>query len=217
VRYQKTSLQVFVSGGKGQGKTTLTDRLASTSRRVFCFDPNDEYAAKGYARFTSLGELIAYLKTHWRKSFRVAFVPTFENMPDQLNRFCKLICAMQSAYYHTPDGSTPPIAKVMLIVDEMRWSMPQHSSVEWLEMISTRGRHYGVDVIGTTVRFAEVSTKFRGNCDLHFFSAQHDHTDLTTAAKMVGKAHVQHLKQLQPHEYLRVFRGRVERGRNSLN
>lgn len=215
--YQKTAWQGFVSGGKGQGKTTLTDALMKPYKRVFAFDPNGEYAAKGYTTFLSLHLVIDYLKKNKKRGYKIAYVPAFKGMTAQLDKFCEIICTSQLAYFNTPDlGPVPPIPKVALIVDEMRWSYPQHASCPWLEMIATRGRHYGVDAIGTTVRFAEVSTSFRGVCDLQFFFAQHDATDLRTAGGMIGKQNIPALRALKPHEFLRVFRGVVTRGKNSL-
>lgn len=232
-RYEKTALQVFVSGGKGQGKTTLTDAIAKTYGRIFVFDPNGEYRAKGYTQCASMAEVLQHVRKNWRKGWRVSFVPVRPRsmfsgdsvvdakrergaMTQQLNEFCALICEIQKPYFDTPDGKQPPQPKVCLIVDEMRWSYPQHASCEWLEVISTLGRHYGVDVIGTTVRFAEVSTMFRGNCDLQFFFAQHDATDLQTVSRMIGRENVPALRSLRPHEFLRVYHGKVERGKNPL-
>lgn len=214
--YQKKSTQIFIAGGKGQGKTTLIDAIASTRPRVFCFDPNGEYLSKGYHQSSTIADAARYAANNWARGFRIAFVPSFENMQTQLDQFSHLICKLQQPYKDTVDGKMPPIPKVLLIIDEMQWVYPQHANCPWFQMIMGRGRHYGIDVIGAAVRLAEVATRFRGVCDLHFFFAQHDHTDIATASKMVGRANVGFLKSLRPHEFLRVYQGQVTRGKNNL-
>ena len=54
-----------------------------------------------------------------------------------------------------------------LVVEEMNLSFPVaggvHKCTGFAEICS-RGRHYGIDVIGASQRIAEVDTRFRGNC-----------------------------------------------------
>ncbi|TAL03671.1 MAG: hypothetical protein EPO08_03515 [Rhodospirillaceae bacterium] len=213
---RKTAYQVLISGGKGTGKSTLADLLMRSHRRSFVFDLMGEYPAKGFSVARSHADVLRLVKAGWRRGFRIAYVPSGGDKRVELSNFAELICKIQRPYFDTPDGSTPPIPKVLLTVEEMRWSYPNGTQEPGFATICTLGRHYGIDVIGTTQRIAEVSTNFRGTSDVQFFFAQHDHTDHSTIAKMIGRRHVPALQSLKPHEYLRVFRGQVERGRNRL-
>lgn len=203
---------------KGQGKTALSDFLARDRSRVVVFDVLGEYQGKGYTRATSMLEVMRLVRAGWRKGFRVAYFPTRADMPKQLDDLSALLCQVQDPYYRTPDGRAPPIPKILFIVEEMRWSYNHAAAGKYSNFASimTLGRHYGIDVIGTTQRIAEVSPNFRGNCDVRFFFAQEEHTDIDTIAKMIGPKNRAALMALRPHEYLRLYRAQIEKGRNRL-
>lgn len=224
---RKTAFQIIVAGGKGQGKSALTKEIARARSRVIAFDVLGEYPAQGYRAAYSFAQVLQYVRKGWRRGFRIAFIPPQPppDIPDaiaknwhawQLSELCDFLCKVQQPYYDTPDGRAPSIAKLLLIVEEMAWSYPSHCPYAGFQKICTLGRHYGIDVIGTTQRFPDVSTKFRGTCDLQFFFAQHDHNDLQVIGRMIGPAARAQLQRLRPHEFLRVFRGRVEAGKNRL-
>lgn len=215
--YRKTSYQAFVSGRKGQGKTVLTDSLARAHSRVFVFDVLHEYPSKGFTCVRSMEELKAAVKTRWRKGWRIAYLPHRSNRPKQLHDLALTICDIQMPYKETPDdGTTPPIPKVLFIIEEMRWSYPNGCNYEGLAELTTLGRHYGVDMIGTTQRIAEVNTNFRGTSDVRFFFAQEEDRDIQAIAPMIGRHNVARLKALQVHECLRLYGGQVTLYRNNL-
>lgn len=224
---RKTSFQVGIAGRKGQGKTVLSDSLARGRPRVVCFDFLGEYRAKGYVQVRTLDALKAEIRKRWKKGFRVSYFPSARFWNDRkkvfehdferdLSEVSELLCKIQQPYFDTPDGKTPPVPKLLLIVEEMRWSYPQNCSYQGFAVLCTLGRHYGIDVIGTTQRIAEISTNFRGTCDVRFFFAQEEHTDVTTIAKMIGTRNVGKLQALRPHEFLRFYGGQVTLHRNKL-
>jgi len=222
--YSKTAFQVLVSGMKGQGKTTLTDAIATGRKRIFVFDMLGEYAAKGFVEVRTYWEFMKCIRRGWKRGFKIAYVPfkpikgqDDTTYPAQLSQLAEIICSVQMPYKTTPDnGPTPPIPKVLFIVEEMKWSYPQGANCPGMGEICSLGRHYGIDVIGTTQRIAEVSTNFRGNCDVRYFFAQEEHTDITTIVKMIGPKNRDQLTGLAPHEYLRLFRGQLTKGKNRL-
>lgn len=219
MKYRKTSYAALVAGMKGQGKTALSDFLARDRSRVVVFDVLGEYQGKGFSRVENFNLLMAMIRRDWRKGFRIAYFPSRVNMPKQLDDLAGLLCQVQDPYYKTPDGRVPPIPKILFIVEEMRWSYNHAAAAKFdnFASIMTLGRHYGIDVIGTTQRIAEVSPNFRGNCDVRFFFAQEEHTDIDTIAKMIGPKNRAALMGLKPHEYLRLYRGQISKGKNRLN
>ncbi len=228
---RKTAYQALVSGRKGQGKSTLADALARGRKRIFVFDVLGEYAAKGFHTVRSVADMIDHVRRNWRRGFKVAYVPTepivlrnkqgrptgqVNSWPEQFSNVARAICSIQQPYYNTPDGQTPPIPKVLFIAEEMAWTYPHNSGFDGFKTICSLGRHYGIDCIGTTQRIAEVSTNFRGNCDVRFFFAQEEHTDIATICKMIGPKNKAALMALRPHEYLRMYQGQVTKGKNPL-
>lgn len=220
--YRKTAFQIFVSGRKGQGKTTLTDGIARGRDRVFCFDLLGEYRAKGFTLVHSMVELRAAVRKRWHKGWKIAFLPARPNAElkityaGQLSDMCETICAIQQPYYDTPDGKHPPIPKVLFLIEEMRWSYPNGCNLPGMPTLTTLGRHYGVDMIGTTQRVAEVSTNYKGNADVQYFFAQDAAADIETIGRMIGREHIAALKALKPHHYLRLYQGQVILGRNPV-
>lgn len=217
--YRKTSYAALVAGMKGQGKTALSDFLARDRARIVVFDVLGEYQGKGYVRAHSIGEVLKLIRKGWKRGYRIAYFPSREKMPFQLDELSGLLLRVQEPYFKTPDGKEPPIPKVLFIVEEMRWSYNHAAAAQYSNFatIMTLGRHYGLDVIGTTQRIAEVSPNFRGCCDVRFFFAQEEHTDITTITKMIGPKNRAALMGLQVHEYLRLYRNQLSKGRNVLN
>lgn len=223
---RKTAFQVLIAGRKGQGKSTLADAITRGRNRIFVFDVLGEYGEKGFVVVRSLAEFLRETSKRWKRGFKIAYVPTepfrdskgklINSWPEQFSKVSQLICKIQQPYKDTPDGKSPPIPKVLFIAEEMAWTYPNHSGFEGFKAICSLGRHYGIDCIGTTQRVAEVSTNFRGNCDLRFFFAQDEHTDISTICKMIGTQHKAALMALRPHEYLRMYQGQVTKGKNSL-
>jgi hypothetical protein len=214
--YSKTAFQGLVSGSPGQGKTTLVNAIAA-GRRVVVFDNNGEYHAKGFHAVTTVRGFYGAVADRWHDpKLRVAFVPPPGGERQALSEISEALCTIQQPYKVTPDGRVPPIPKVLFIVEEMDASFPSHVYDGWFAEICGRRRHYGIDVLGVTLKPSLVSTRFRGTCDVQYFFAHHDHVDIQTIGKMVGPKHAAHVAHLQPHCYLRRFRGQISYGKNRL-
>lgn len=180
------------------------------------FDPNGEYRAKGYVETHTLAGLRAAIAANWTRTFRVCYVPQPGYERARLSDVATLLCQVQDPYYKTPDGKRPPIPRILFMVDELDVSFPTAAYDGGFATLCGRSRHYGIDVLGCTPRLSQVSTRFRGTCDIQYFFAQYDATDLKTLAGMVGPAAARRVGTFQPHDYLMRHRGQISFGRNRL-
>ena len=67
----------------------------------------------------------------------------------------------------------------------------------------SRGRHYGIEIIGAAQRLAEINTRWRGNESERFIFRLGDLADFQTAARWLPD-HRDALRHLRQFEYLHV-------------
>lgn len=211
----KDAQRIGIWGASGSGKSTLAKVLCAKAGRVVVFDPMDEYRGLGFRRCETFREVAGYIKQNWRGRFRIAYVPPEHREAAALHRLAHLLRQIQQPYY---EGK--PIPKLTLVVEEMNTGYPVRdlpAELSGFPGLCSRGRHYGIEIIGISQRIAEVNTRFRGNTNVAYFFAQGDHRDTTTITQMIGPEHRAALHALQRHEYLRRGEDRaVVKGRNSL-
>jgi DNA helicase HerA-like ATPase len=140
----------------------------------------------------------------------VAYVPPTGREPRALSALGNLLIAAQEPA--RKKGGGPGIT---LVVEEMNLSFPLHggaTKAPGFAHICSRGRHYGIEVIGASQRIAEVSTRFRGNCTETVVLAQKGPRDLDAAAAELGcdKARVSALENL---DYLQEKAGQITPGK----
>lgn len=215
----KNAQRVFITGASGSGKSTWVKAKLKEYSHVVIFDPLDEYARelKSVKRVTSLQELRAGMKQGWQNGFKTAFVPPQGNLKTKANALHKLsefLLAAQEPYF-----SAKMKQQLCLVVEEMNLSFPIQNLPEeyWgFGEICSRGRHYGINVLGVSQRVAEVNTRFRGNCDFHVIFRCADWVDIKTRAQQLGPSVKEQLEGLQVHEFLKVDQNGIEKGQNSL-
>lgn len=210
--------RIGVYGASGSGKSTRVKALLQSAPRVVVFDPMAEYARpRGpMAACHSLAEVLAGLKRGWARGFKLAYVPPAGSEPDALHRLSLLLLQAQRPYFNRQSAT-----QITLVVEEMNLSFPVAElprELKGFKEICSRGRHYGINVLGVTQLVAEISTRFRGNTDggAYVFMQGADTACVRTAARLVGAKWAPRLVTLQPHEYLFVRAGQVTEGRNVL-
>ena len=109
---------------------------------------------------------------------------------------------------------------VTLVVEELNNSFGNGWGVarapEFGELCS-RGRHYGVEVIGVSQRLAEVDTRFRGNLTECVVFMQAGRRDLDAAADALGFVKREDIQGLAPHCYIMNTEGAISTGKNRLS
>ena len=200
-----------VYGRRGSGKTTRVKALLRGASRVVVFDPMAEYAAAGYRRADSIKEVLAGLKAGWKKGFKIAYVPTTENMK-ALHALASLLWEAQIHY-----ESGRERRKITLVVEEMNLGFPNSklpSGCFGMTRAILQGRHRGLEIIGVTQRPALVSPDFRGNVAETYVLPLSTGHDYRAVAEIYGRETEKTLRSLQPHEYIHFFSGGSEKGRN---
>ncbi|MGH1445568.1 MAG: hypothetical protein ACRBBO_05940 [Cognatishimia sp.] len=174
--------RIGIWGRSGAGKSTFAKKRLKGQKRIVVFDPLDEYGPRGDKICTitvhSLPEVLEAMKADWR-GFKIAFVPRSGQEPRYLSALCRLLLKAQQPFKDTGKG-----AGITLVVEEMNLSFPVHggeAKSPGFAEICSRGRHYGIEVIGLSQRIAEVSLRFRGNCTESIVLAQASPRDVEAA------------------------------------
>ena len=145
----------------------------------------------------------------WR-AFRVAYVPPSGKEAAALSALCRLLMAAQQPFKDGKRGAQ----MLTLVAEEMNLSFPVSGGVEkcpGFAEICSRGRHYGIEVIGVSQRIAEVHTRFRNNCTETVVLKQKGPRDVDAAAAELGVPKTM-VTALKPLEYLHEKGGQVDRG-----
>lgn len=204
-------------GGRGAGKSTGVKERVEKEKRLIVFDPIGDYAKeKGFLKVGTLKHLYKTIKNRWHSGFRLALtVPRGTDAQAMLNELSNALFVIQQPYF---DGKDP--RKIVLVVEEMAVSYPEKtlgkSERGFMDLINL-GRHYGVSIIGVSQRIAEVKKNFVGNCAAHHFYRMGAAVDYQAATALVGREHLDTLKGLQTHEYLRFEQGQVRKAKNKCN
>ena len=214
---QSNAGRVGVWGRSGSGKSAYTKARIAGRKRVIVFDPMDEYSSQGMktVRHTSrnaLDNVRLLMRKNWA-GFRIAYVPPAGKEPQALSALSELLFAAQSAYRA---GSSS--AQITLVVEEMNLAFPVSGGVEkcpGFAHVCSRGRHYGVEVIGASQRIAEVSTRFRGNCTETVVLPQKGPRDISAAAHELG-CNTSKVSALRNLQFIHEQNGTLQSGQISF-
>ena len=203
--------RIGIYGGSGSGKTTRARAMIARRSRVVVLDPLDEYGGAGFRRVTTMRAVLQALKAGWARGFRITYVPPAGHEAKALHLLSVLLRRAQAP------ASERRI--VTLVAEELNLSFPIQqlpAALSGFADLCSRGRHYGVELIGVSQRIAEVHTRFRGNTGIAYYFRQDDHRDITTATQRLGPRWRAALMALKTHQYLRLCEGSVTQGRNAV-
>ena len=198
--------RVGVWGASGSGKSAYTKQRIAQLKRVVMFDPLAEYEnAKAVSRFIDVQREIA---RNWL-GFRVSYRPSMGAEMEALDRLSAFLLRVQKPF---KDGN--PGRNLTLVVEEMNTAFPVSGGARNCRNfaeICSRGRHYGIEVIGVSQRLAEVETRFRGNCTETVVFRQKGIRDRGAAAAEIG-CNLTDLPRENLH-YLHEKNGLVSKGK----
>jgi len=168
---------------------------------VVVFDPLGEYRAEGFREIRhdhakALDEVRIAMARDW-SNFRIAYVPPAGKEAEALSILSAVLKRVQEPYRECGAG-----APLILAVEEMNLSFPVAGGAErspGFADLCSRGRHYGITLVGVSQRIAEVSTRFRGNASQTVVFAQKGRRDLDAAERETGapRASIAGLKSLE--------------------
>lgn len=205
--------RIFICGGSGSGKSTKAKEMTRTAKRVVAFDPMDEYEREGFTRFTTIAGLGRHIAKNLN-NFRVCYVPPANGEAASLHKLSLMLRDMQAGYKQGHHK-----AQLHLLIEEMNMCFGSNisQSLDGFAFLCSRGRHYGINLIGISQRPNEVNTRFRGNLEHVFVFRLIDHVDIKSLASALGAEYAAKIKSLAPHDYFyRGLDGIIHKGRNRL-
>lgn len=209
--------RIGVYGASGSGKSTWVRAEIATRQRVVIFDALEEYAGRrGVLTARGPKGLSQNLRRAWpRDRFVIAYVPTAGDEPAELHRLATVLRLAQS---NRREGGEFRGRRLTLYVEEMNTAFPiadLPAGLRGMMDLCSRGRHYGIDLIGVSQRPSEIHNRFRGNCTAVVAFRPATVRDVTVLSDLYGAEHREALRTLVPHEFLRLDAGgAVSRGRN---
>lgn len=139
-----------VSGASRSGKTAMVRKLTAKRRRVWAWDPEDQWATlAGWVKVTSRAGLAEMMARKGPQ--KVAYV-TGGDMKEEFNFFCQ--CAMYAGRYVEP---------VDVIAEELADVTSQSKAPGHWGILIRRGLKRGINIYPISQRWAEADKTAMGN------------------------------------------------------
>lgn len=190
-----------IAGASRSGKTAWTRRQTARARRVFAWDPEDQWAQLGgWRKVTARGELLRLAQT--RGPLRVAYVAG-GNLAEAFDFFSG--CAMYAGRYVEPlDVVAEELADV---------TTPSKAPGQW-GILLRRGLKRGINLWCISQRWSEADKTAVGNASDFVVFRQSSGDDVAYLARKTGidPAELRGLVPLQ-FVHLDALTGQVQRGK----
>lgn len=202
---------IGIWGRTQSGKTTRAKMILRDRSRVVVFDPLNEYGDVAPIHAANLNAVLSAIDARWRGSFGIRYVPASHSDASAcLDALARLLRDVQAPYQEGRDDR-----HLTLMVDELAASAPNiRRPRSAFNALCARGRHFGIELIGSSQRMAEVTTSFTGNTTTDYFFPLRSAADYDRAVALIGKHHLAELRSLEPHTCLRYEHGRIEKMQN---
>ena len=191
-----------IFGASGSGKTNFLMGLIANKRRMIIFDPEDEFEDFCDVTCTTPEQARAAMAANWR-GFRIQYVPPPECESRHLSSISKLAFLAQQPF--KPKGNKG-LMQMTLVVDELQTSFPLHKGVSLAPHFATlcsRGRKYGIELVGAAQRVADGETRVLGNLsDIYCFRPQGKADETVVANTMrLDRASIGAMPNYHYHHY----------------
>lgn len=191
---------IIVSGKSRSGKTVYVERRTRTERRIFAWDPEDQWSqVRGFRRVSSRADLLAMADKGG--AMKIAFVPS-GHLAQDFDFFCA--CAFHWGRFA---GGGVVIAEEIADV-----SSPAKAPGHW-GILLRRGLKRGLSIYAISQRWAEADKTAFGNASefVCFMAASFDDVAYLTRKTRIDGAI---LEGLRPLEWVRYEPGQpIERGK----
>lgn len=141
---------VVVSGASRSGKTAMVRKLLAKARRIWAWDPEDQWAQlPGFVRVTNRKQLAAAMATKGPQ--KIAYV-TGGDLKEEFNFLCQ--CAMYAGRY---------VAPMNVIAEELADVTSQSKAPGHWGILIRRGLKRGISIYPISQRWAEADKTAMGN------------------------------------------------------
>ena len=216
--YKPSVSMIFLCGAKRSGKSTSAkNEFLKGKSRVVVFDTLGEYHdLAGYVQARTIPEVLKFIKTGWKKGFKIAYFPRSGDRLKQLDDLCKVLLKVQKPYFEGSDTR-----QIWLVAEELNESFPNTGGnapkgAVYFPEVCSRGGHYGVNIIGISQRPAEVHARFRGNLDTVRCYRLAFQADIKTVNDMMPAGTKHDFFTMEAHEYVQIEGKNITKGKNIL-
>lgn len=190
-----------VFGKTGSGKTELTFQWTKEVERLFVFDPKGSWAKKpGFEVLKHFSQVKPFLEDMGDGAFKAVYVPEALQAPKRLSTLSMMLFDVQRAYFNETAHK-----KLTLVSDELQDGFPLAlpGGVPGFAELCSKGREYGVNIVGVTQRPAAIHPHFRGNLNrIAAFNFSFVNDRKAIAEAMEDEAVKDALMDLAEYEYL---------------
>jgi AAA+ ATPase superfamily predicted ATPase len=209
---------IGIYGGRGMGKSTYAKKAIKKRDRVVIFDVMDEYhrEMKREVKYAdSLHTISKIMQQCNGDNFKIGYVPNAQIPADQaLHELSMFLMKVQQPY---KDGKSKK--KLTLLVEELSKSAPNEKQMKGqrgFQEIIDRGRHYGIEIIGTSQRVKAISMDFRTNSAEEIFFSIFDQSEVSHIEAKLPPQWRDKIMTLPPHHYIKVAGRDIFEGKNEL-
>lgn len=189
---------VIISGSSRTGKTTFTAKRTASDKRIFAWDPDDQWSQlRGYKRVTKRAELAQMADKPGQ--MRVAYVAS-ANLKEEFDFFCR--CAFHWGRFH--GGG-------VVIAEELADVTTTAKAPDGWGILIRRGLKRNITIYCISQRWAEADKTAFGNAREYvcFMSASADDVSYLSRKTRIPQ---EELNGLLPLEYIRFEPGQpIER------
>lgn len=198
-----------IYGASGTGKTTLLNELVKSDPRFIGFDPVRSMAGRAFEdRRSFLRAIMAAKGGPFRLVYRA---PRGSDRETELRWLANFVLNFQTDFYNgkSRKGLTFAVDELALCYPNKNQPSGDHPFTE----LCNTGRHYGVRLIGSTQRPAEIGPTFRANASATYVFRLESDVDVDRVRRIVGLRDGEALKTLAVGECFRLENGKLSRER----
>jgi hypothetical protein len=192
---------VVILGKKGSGKTVIARHLVKDRPRLVAYDPMRQFGACGVSLGT-FEDILSYISENRRGPFRAIYQPeipigsTQDTVQQEFIRICDLVNRL---------------VNVCFLVDEIDNCLPPRDRENgFFKNMIQRGRHAGVSLVATTIRYTDTQRNLTAQADKIVCFHTHEPSDIRYFKSYFGEM-ADDLPQLPPFHYIQYEKGQVSR------
>lgn len=143
---------IAILGRKGSGKTHLARKMVENASRVVFFDPQRQFTDCGVV-INDWVSLVEYIEEVRSGSFRIVYQPQFQVRGDED------MILKEASFVSRCVGKQ---MNLVFVIDEIDRCIGRDYTIKNL---GQTGRHSGISIIATTIRYTDTTRDFTAQCD----------------------------------------------------
>lgn len=189
---------VVILGKKGSGKSIMARHYVKDKRRLVVYDPMRQFSDLGIV-VESRRDFLEYLIGSYDGKFRIVYQPVFEMashdiIATEFQWICHSVSCLKEIYF---------------MVDEIDSCLsPRDQENFYFKNMVQRGRHSGISLVTTTIRYTDVQRNLTAQADTIICFHTHEPADTRYFRGYFG-AMAEDLPALPPYHFIKYEKGQV--------